>query len=406
MYFGSRISENMVKTPEGYLICKNVPIGRTGWMDYLGEELGIEGKRGQKVKVNRSAEELFSKATIASFEGKPVTNNHPSQNITIETVGMLERGHAENVRSEGDYLIADLYIKDAGLISEVENGKREVSCGYDCLWEPLNDGEYEQKNIVGNHVAVVQTGRAGKRVAIKDSKPENNEGSNKRMKGKVTQKVLAAMGFKAFVQDAEPEEIADAMDAFGSEAPAVTEEGTKDEGGDSTAQILTAISQLGEAVKVISDRVTALEGGNKPEGADAEFAGLEKQLTDGGEEVKEEEAKDEEAETVEPEETKDEAAGGEAMDSLKQFVHDMKPIIMAIPDKKARNEAAKAFSKSVRDRMGTTGKNGYGNIIQAVAGNKKAAMDASANKASMGEAATKAAESWNKRNAHYSEGGK
>jgi hypothetical protein len=77
MYFGSKISDNKVLTPEGYLICKNVPIGRVGWMDYLGEELGIEEKRGQVVKVYRSPEQLFSKATIASFEGKSVTNNHP-----------------------------------------------------------------------------------------------------------------------------------------------------------------------------------------------------------------------------------------------------------------------------------------------------------------------------------------
>ena len=29
-YYGSHISEHLVKTPEGYLICYDVPINRTG----------------------------------------------------------------------------------------------------------------------------------------------------------------------------------------------------------------------------------------------------------------------------------------------------------------------------------------------------------------------------------------
>ena len=29
-YFGSRLSANMITTPEGYLVCKNVPIARVG----------------------------------------------------------------------------------------------------------------------------------------------------------------------------------------------------------------------------------------------------------------------------------------------------------------------------------------------------------------------------------------
>jgi len=401
MYYGSKISDNMTKTPEGYLICHNVPIGRTGSMDYLGEEIGLQDKRGQRIKVYRKPEELFSKATIASFEGKPTTNNHPTQNIDLNTVGMLTRGHAENIRQDGDFLLADLYITDAGLIAEIENGKREVSCGYDCLWVPVGENEYEQKEIVGNHVAVVQNGRAGTRVAIKDSMPEkinDNERSNKKMP-KVTNKFLAALGFKHYVADAEPEEIAKAMDALSEEEGIGA---NPDSEADGTEKIMSAIAQLGEAIKGLTDRVTALEESDKKVheevGADAELEGLEKEL----------ETKDEEGSgTVEPEEKKEEEKEEDkkpAADSaLKKFVQDMKPIIMAIPDEKARNAAAKQFSQTVRDAR-ASGANGYGDIVSTVAGHKKQAMDTKQVKSmSQAEATAIATEAWNKNNAHYKE---
>lgn len=39
-YYGSRISENIAETPEGYLICRNVPIARVGVQEYFGYEFG------------------------------------------------------------------------------------------------------------------------------------------------------------------------------------------------------------------------------------------------------------------------------------------------------------------------------------------------------------------------------
>ena len=59
------------------------------------------------------------------------------------------------------------------LIDEITSKeKREVSCGYDCFWELGNDNTIIQKQIRGNHIAIVKNGRAGHRVAVRDSKPE------------------------------------------------------------------------------------------------------------------------------------------------------------------------------------------------------------------------------------------
>ena len=384
----------MTKTPEGYLICHNVPIGRTGWMEYLGEEIGIADMTGQKIRVKRNDTELFSKATIASFEGKPTTNNHPNQNLDINTANMQIRGHVQNVRRDGEFLVADLFVTDPGLIAEIENGKREVSCGYDCIWESLKEdnSEWEQKNIVGNHVAVVQAGRAGRRVAIQDSEPENKQPNERRKKPmKLNKKSLIGKMLKAFAQDAEPEEIAEAMDAFGesgeTEAPA---EQNKEDG---------VLEQILVAIKGIDERLTALEQSDKEVhkefGADEEFAGLEKEVE------AEPEAKDEASGTVEPPKVMDEEPDEEKKESmdtapLKKWIQDMKPIIMAIPDEKIRNATAKQFAQTVRDSR-VSGADGYANIITAVSGRKQQAMDTVQHKVmSVEDKTNTACENWNK----------
>lgn len=168
-YYGSKISKHMTRTPEGFLICHDVPIARIGQQEYFARELGLGGDPCRTVQVQRCPEDVFDPAAIASFEGKDVTQNHPPENLTPENHALYAKGHAENVRREGDYLVADLHLKDPNLISDVENGvMREVSCGYVCNYTPEGDG-YRQTNIRGNHIAVVPRGRAGHLVAIQDS---------------------------------------------------------------------------------------------------------------------------------------------------------------------------------------------------------------------------------------------
>lgn len=177
-YYGYTISPNQIETGEGFLICRNVPIARTGVQEYMGTEIGLNDEK--IVKVFRPPEEVFSEAAMASFEGKPVTNNHPPDMVDPETATMYEKGHVQNVRKgEGEwdgYVIADLHIHDAELIRDIKNGKRQVSCGYNCEYTETEDG-YTQSEIRGNHVAVVELGRAGSKAAIMDSinKPKKAE---------------------------------------------------------------------------------------------------------------------------------------------------------------------------------------------------------------------------------------
>lgn len=225
-YYGTRLSENISRRePEGYLLCLNVPVARTGTQEYLPEELGLPAD-SSLIPVLRPEKEVFSPETMASFEGMPVTNDHPPEGVDVFNIRALQKGHAHNIRrgsgEESDLLLADLIITDPDLIDGILNGKREISCGY--TYELCREnGQYIQRQIRGNHVAVVDVGRAGKRVCIKDHKPEQSERRTHIMK-KSLSKALARMA-----KDGDIETVAEIIEEMiepaenGPEAPAQPE---------------------------------------------------------------------------------------------------------------------------------------------------------------------------------------
>ena len=161
-------------TPEGFLICLDVPMARTGVMKYGPRETLIPSRDGYSpVDIHREPEDVFSEQTIMSIIGKPVTNDHPPVNVQPENwrdyaVGSVltsKRGDGEFA----DLLLGDIIITDAKAIQEILDGKKEVSCGYDADYEELEPGVGKQTNIQYNHLALVDKGRCGPRCAIGDS---------------------------------------------------------------------------------------------------------------------------------------------------------------------------------------------------------------------------------------------
>jgi hypothetical protein len=166
-------------TPEGYLLCAGVAIARTGKQSYhvseikaSGSDKALDGDKDGRVIVERLPEEVFRPETMASFNGKSVTVNHPEEFVSPETYSEIEIGTVHNVRRgegiEDDLLLADLLIKDPMGIAYVNNHLPQVSCGYDSHYVQTEPGHATQVDIVGNHVALVDRGRAGPRCAIKD----------------------------------------------------------------------------------------------------------------------------------------------------------------------------------------------------------------------------------------------
>ncbi len=223
-YYGTQLSPHMDRTPEGYLICRDVPIARTGPQEYLAGELGLEGDPERVVVVNRYPEDVFEAAAMASFEGKDVTQGHPPEQVGPENHANYSRGHIQRVRREGDRLVADLLIKDANLISDVESGMlREVSCGYLCEYVPEGAG-YRQTKIRGNHVAVVLRGRAGHEVAIQDAAQGAEKG--RKYMGKFSEAILNALGMAA--QEAQTPEEVQGLVATAAKALDAAPEGQKE----------------------------------------------------------------------------------------------------------------------------------------------------------------------------------
>ena len=157
------------RTPEGFLHLK-ARIGRAGLQDYKAGEIG--GPPGAApdttVRVYRPPDEVFAPASLASFASKPVTLDHPPGMIDSGNWKRFAVGHAgETVAQDGDHVATDLVLTDAAAVARADAGA-ELSNGYwaDFHFTPglTPDGEpYDalQRNIRGNHIALVDAGRCG-----------------------------------------------------------------------------------------------------------------------------------------------------------------------------------------------------------------------------------------------------
>lgn len=175
------------KTSDGFLVTR-ARAARAGVYDYLGSEVDPKGtkfKPNDVVKVYRPEAEVFDKASVHSFIAKPITNDHPSQPVTAANWRDHTRGGVMNALRDGDFLAFDLTIMDAQAVADVEAGKRELSNGYACDLA-FEDGtapdgtayQAVQRNIRGNHVAIVARGRAGSACRIGDGAPQISDGGN------------------------------------------------------------------------------------------------------------------------------------------------------------------------------------------------------------------------------------
>ncbi|MCT9260467.1 DUF2213 domain-containing protein [Acinetobacter baumannii] len=180
-YTTGQIGRTRETTPEGYLLCRDVPLARIGKLLYGDGEVPVTADNSGLIIIERGEDVLFDPRTIASFEGKPVTNDHPKGWVTPENWKKLSNGTAHDVRrgedEDSDCLVADLLITDKDMIDAVMKGKVEISLGYDADYTEISVGKGIQTNIFGNHIALVKKGRCGSRCKIGDSfMPKQSKG--------------------------------------------------------------------------------------------------------------------------------------------------------------------------------------------------------------------------------------
>lgn len=164
----ARLDNGMLRAP--------ARLSRTGVFEYQQSD-------GSVRRELRLPEEVFAADSMASFELLPVTDDHPNENggrVTADNVKRLSVGTVGAPIREGRFLAGTLMVADSAMVAKAEAGKQELSLGYFCDLEPAKPGavwqdsdtgerlpyDFIQRNIRGNHVAIVDRGRAGPEVRM------------------------------------------------------------------------------------------------------------------------------------------------------------------------------------------------------------------------------------------------
>lgn len=163
--FGNVI-DYMYEDADGFLRGDGL-VTRTGVFTYVNQD-------GSLRKELRHPSDVLRLDSISTMKMIPLTNNHPTEFVTPENAKQLTVGHVgENIRPDGEMIVAPVIITDKVAIDSARNGKQQLSLGYevDLIEE---SGEYDgirydfrQTNIRYNHLALVESGRAGNNAKLK-----------------------------------------------------------------------------------------------------------------------------------------------------------------------------------------------------------------------------------------------
>jgi len=153
-------------TPEGYLTGR-ASITNIGIFEY-------RNKDGTTRKEYRPPNEVFSNDSMTSFQHKPITNDHPPEMVDATNYKKYAVGQTGSYVTDNGYnLYIDMTVTDPTTIKAIQSGKTAISSGYRCDLDETPGKElginYDcvQRNIQGNHVAIVDRARAGDSAKIR-----------------------------------------------------------------------------------------------------------------------------------------------------------------------------------------------------------------------------------------------
>jgi uncharacterized protein len=172
------------KDVNGWLHVKDCNISKANVCPYLGREipgskdLGL--KDDQIYYLYRDAAAL--EAAAPTFERAPLMLEHLAVTATTAQDPSTKRkviGAISNVRWVAPYLVADLTVWDGEGIEAIESlRQQELSPGYH--YKPMmvageiNGEKFDGRmmEIIANHLCIVDTGRTGPDVIVKDALPK------------------------------------------------------------------------------------------------------------------------------------------------------------------------------------------------------------------------------------------
>ncbi len=155
----------VAKNKEGFIV-GSAPVAKVGIMNYLMGD-------GTVLRELVTEETLFDEDSMASLKMRPVTNDHPyEKKITSDNYWRAVGTTGETITKDGKFLVASFVIMDKNCIDLVDEGKQELSPGYECelaMQPGVFDGqEYDAVQIRRsyNHLAVVDSARGGKDIRM------------------------------------------------------------------------------------------------------------------------------------------------------------------------------------------------------------------------------------------------
>lgn len=159
--FSSKIDLLSKKIDSQGFLRSRARVARIGTQFY--EDLG---------NVNRPVIEVIK--SIPSFNNQIVSLNHPEEDVTIDNVKDYQIGFFTNARYKNGWIEGLITITDKEAIASMMRGDTlEFSCGYTADLIPIDGNPsyyYEMTDIVGNHIALVNSARAGSLATLIDSK--------------------------------------------------------------------------------------------------------------------------------------------------------------------------------------------------------------------------------------------
>jgi len=159
----------------GFWRIRDNPLSKEGVFPYLGKQIDKSLIPDKIYWVYRPMSEISAPETVESFNAAPLIDEHEmigegwTRYDDRPAGGVVYNTHAKDGKLYGDIRIYSEKLKD-----EIESGKKELSMGYECNYEPekgVFEGkqyDFVQRNLRGNHIALVNRGRMGSDVRVYD----------------------------------------------------------------------------------------------------------------------------------------------------------------------------------------------------------------------------------------------
>ena len=330
----------------GYLRVTMSNISKAQIRPYLGREIpeyerfNLDPNKIYNVLCPKEELEKAAK----TFNNLPLTREHIEVDVDDVPKDKIVGSLGDHATVDGKYLKNNLIIYDKKDIDMVLSGKRkELSCGY--RYTPVQEsGEYEGQHydfkmtdIIGNHVALVKQGRAGRDVMVADT--------SKGLLETIKEKIMAVFD-SDIVED--KKEVEDSKEEAKQEKVGVVmkefKEGELKSGsGKKVTDPKQAIAiALSEADKVAEDEIPEKQDEPKKAGEESALQQGEEEMA---EEVKEEVKTEKKVETPAEEKPVEDACSKDA--EIKEESKKEEEVVEDKEEKDLKGKEKEAFAKGV-----------------------------------------------------------